>query len=243
MFHHGGWLQPSITRPGIAEFEVPGGLVPAHSTGFMYEGGAEVDASEGYGFVMTYGYGSELGDKGLEVPSLTKRNRSMNNSSLAFRWSYHFESGSAVNEAGIMSSFSYIPVENNIEEDIEQELVGVYINWNFEDVRLISEAFRVNTKVNASLSSNHNSFDNAYAMLDYAYNENISYYARLENTRHDETDAYLQRFPRFVSQRSMLGIRYNLSPKQLIKFEIDRSERFSGDEYYQASVQWSFVYP
>ena len=244
-FHHGGWLQPSITRPGIAEFEVPGGIVPAHSTGLMYEAGAAVRDETGPAFTATFGYTSRLGNDGLEVPELINNNHGMHGTSLAFRLSYHFDEISGGNEAGLLASYNHIPNDMTPSYEIEQALLGGFVNWYAGKLRVISEFYAVRNELLEPLPAGESreNFYNAYVMVDYSMDSNWNIYSRLEDTSGEGDSLYLQNFSKFVSSRSMLGARYSIGRHNLIKFEVDRSERFSGDTYKQISLQWSFVYP
>jgi len=244
-FHHGGWLQPSITRPGIAEFEVPGGIVPAHSTGLMYETGAAVRNETGLALIATFGYTSKLDSDGLEMPKLIENNQGMHSSSLAFRLSYHFDEISGGNEVGLQASYNHISAEMTPLYEVEQALIGGFVNWYLDELRLISEFYAIRNEILEPLPAGDSmeNFYNAYVMLDYSLDSNWNIYSRLEDTSSEGDSLYLKHFSRFVSNRSMLGARYSINRRNLIKFEIDHSKRFSGDSYRQISLQWSFVYP
>jgi len=244
-FHHGGWLQPSITRPGIAEFEVPGGIVPAHSTGLMYEAGAAVRDEKGPAFTVTFGYTSRMDSDGLKVPELIDNNRGMHGTALAARLSYHFDEISGGNEIGLLTSYNHIPTGMTPSYEIEQALLGGFVNWYAGRLRIISEFYAVRNELLEPLPAGESmeNFYNAYVMVDYSMDSNWNIYSRLEDTSGEGGNLYLQHFSKFVSKRSMLGARYSINRNNLIKFEVDNSQRFSGDRYKQSSLQWSFVFP
>ncbi len=244
-YHHGGWLQPTISRPAIAEFETPGGITPAHITGLMYEGGSAVNHREGVAYYISAGYGSSLNEDGLDVPDLVESNRGVHDSSFAFKLAYHFDSFSGGNETGLYSSFNHIPNEMQAPDEIEQFLYGAYINWDFEDIIITSEINKIeSTAINQTThSQSMGYFTNIYVMADYNLTGSWNIYTRIEDTSDDNSNIYVSSFPRFISKRTMLGSRYSLTKNQSIKFELEESERFSGDSYRQISFQWSLVYP
>ncbi len=244
-YHHGGWLQPSINRPAIAEFEVPGGIIPAHSTGLLFEGGATVGNQRGWAYIASYGYTATLDSNGLELPNIIDTERSRHNVSLAFKLSYRFEALAGGNEIGILGSNNHITDRDNAIIENEQSLFGAFFNWHFSDLHIISELYFIeNNLVNfSSVTNGTDEFVNGYIMADYGLNDDWSVYSRLENTKNEEGSLYLGRFPNFVTKRNLLGIRYSINRSQMLKLEIEDSEIFAGDQYQQLSLQWSYVYP
>jgi len=244
-YHHGGWLQPSISRPALSEFEVPGGIIPAHSTGILYEGGAAASNQTGLAYVASYGYTATLDENGLELPNIIDTKRSSDNTSLAFKLSYHFEAFTGGNEIGLMGSSNHISGKDGIIIENEQLLLGAFANWYFSDLHMISELYLINNDMTnqSSVINGTDEFYNGYIIADYGLNDDWSIYSRFENTKDEEGSLYLNNFLNFVTKRSLVGVRYSINRSQIVKFEIEDSETFSGDEYQQIAVQWSFVYP
>jgi len=244
-FHHGGWLQPTITRPAIAEFEVPGGVLPAHTTGLMYEGGSSVNNNEGLAYVASWGYTSAIDESGMDVPDLFVSDRGRHNTSVAFRVSYRFEGISGGDEVGFFSAYNHIPITTGLNDEAEQLHGGLFANWHFSDLKLISEFnFIRNDLINSSsVAIITEDFSNMYIMADYSLNNKWNVYSRLEDTYDEENNEYLSYFTKFVTKRNLMGVRYSINRNQIIKFEINKSKLFSGEDYRQLAVQWSFVYP
>ncbi|HED32838.1 MAG TPA: hypothetical protein ENJ08_01285 [Gammaproteobacteria bacterium] len=244
-YHHGGWLQPTITRPGISEYEVSGGIVPSHTTGIMLEGGSALLSNQNFGYVVTAGYGPELDEDGLKVPELSIRDRGSHNASYAFRTFYKFDGIAHGNEIGLSGSLSHIAAEQKNFTEVEQLLVAAYVNWNFGDLEIISEFVELDSDTinlnGTNVADDH--FHNLYIQGVYALTTKWNLYARAEDTSNASDSTYLVNFPDFVSKRDMLGINYNLTRNQTIKLEVDRTERLSNNAYNQLTVQWSLVYP
>ncbi len=53
-FHHGAFLQTTVSRPGIMAFETSGGLIPNHLTGLLWE---DIDEFGKAGLYYTFGAG------------------------------------------------------------------------------------------------------------------------------------------------------------------------------------------
>jgi len=236
-YHHGGWLQPTITRPGIAEFEVAGGIIPSHTTGIMLEGGSALLNNQNFGYIITAGYGPQLDQDGLQVPDLSLPNRGTHNASYAFRSFYKFDAAAHGNEIGFTGALSHIAAKQQTFTEVEQWLAGAYINWHIGDLTISDTMDDAGNEI----ADDH--FHNAYIQGVYALTTQWNIYARAEDTSGIGDSTYLVNFPKFIRKRNMAGINYNLTRNQTIKLEIDRSERLSGDTYNQLTFQWSFVYP
>jgi hypothetical protein len=169
----------------------------------------------------------------------------MHSSSAAFRVSYRFEGISGGDEIGFFSAYNHIPVTTGSYEEVEQLHGGLFANWHFADLKVITEFnFLSNDLINpASVAIITEDFSNMYIMADYSLNSKWNVYSRLEDTFDEENSQYLNYFSKFVTKRSLMGVRYSINRNQIIKFEINESELFSGDDYRQLAVQWSFVYP
>ena len=244
-YHHGGWLQPTINRPGITDFEFSGGVLPVISTGMAFEGGGAVTNLIGWSYVVNLGITSVLGADGLEAPSLSETDPNIHSTSFSSRLSYKFDSYSGGDEFGVFVSNNHIANKLKTGEEYEQLVLGFFINWNISDLRLTSEVYSVTNELenNQTVAGVTEDFQNAYIMLDYILDDNWNTYARYEDTAGEEKSQYLSNFPMFVLTRSLLGVRYNINRNQTVKFEVEKNELISGEEYSQISAQWNFVYP
>ncbi len=245
-FHHGGWLQPTINRPGIADFEFSGGILPVISTGIILEGGSSINNLGGLAYVVNLGITSVLGKAGLESPNLSETDLDIHDSSFSIRLSYKFDSINGGDEIGVFGSNNHIANSMNANDEFEQQVIGFFMNWWLDDLRFISEIYTVtNTTVSAITVSNKptQNFQNGYAMFDYALNDNWNIYTRFENSAEEKNNQYLSNFSNFVIKRSLFGLRYNINRNQTLKFEIEKNEKFSGLKHNLLTAQWSFVYP
>ncbi len=245
-FHHGGWLQPTINRPGIADFEFSGGILPVISTGITLEGGSSVSNLGGLAYIVNLGITSVLGEDGLESPNASQTDLDIHNSSFSIRLSYKLDSFSGGDEIGIFGSNNHISNSMDVGDEFEQQVIGVYINWWLGDLRFISEIYTVkNTSISTVTVFDEptQDFQNGYVMFDYALNDNWNAYTRFENSAEEENNQYLSIFSNFVTKRSLFGLRYNINRNQTLKFEVESNEKYSGIEHDLLTVQWSFVYP
>lgn len=67
-YHHGVYLQPTIYRPGIIDFEDDGGVIPTHATGLAMETTLN-SASHATHLILNVGLGPQLMPTHLHKPS------------------------------------------------------------------------------------------------------------------------------------------------------------------------------
>ena len=65
-YHHGRYLQPSITRPSIEEWEDEGGVLPQHLEGVLVETRLPLGERRGLTLAAGGGIGPVMGSAGLE---------------------------------------------------------------------------------------------------------------------------------------------------------------------------------
>jgi hypothetical protein len=75
-FHHGAYLQTSITRPAIVDYEDDNGVLPMHLAGLLIEGVKEHDDS-GLGYAIAIATGPELAESTCFVNLLSTPRTSM----------------------------------------------------------------------------------------------------------------------------------------------------------------------
>ena len=66
-------------------------------------------------------------------------------------------------------------------------------------------------------------------------------YSRIELTFSDAGDEYLALFPKFVSDKLLGGIRYDITHYSALKFEIS-ANRTRREDFFEIGFQWSFMF-
>ena len=69
-YHHGQYLQTSITRPALEEWEDDGGTAPAHISGVLLESDFQRSDESALGVAASFGYAPILEDGALEAQEL-----------------------------------------------------------------------------------------------------------------------------------------------------------------------------
>lgn len=235
--HHGTYLQTSISRPGIEAFEGGGGVLPTHFTGLLWEG-----AQEHAGGTVHYALAAGLG------PRLEQRLVALDVADPE----HGHGSGVVVNiswrpmpfdprQIGVFAARSRLHQHAGEDSSFEQDVVGVYANWNWSKLRMIAAAFHVGGAFDDA--GGDESFGNAYLQFEHAIGARWTPYARVERSWDVDPNApYLGRFRRFVSRRDLLGLRFELSTRQALTLEVSDFRTLASDGE-RVALQWSAYFP
>lgn len=239
--HHGGYLQTTISRPAISEFEEKGGIIPAHLSGALIDGRyARGDGA--WHYFVGAGFSPTFGEPGLEAPKIFSGSRGAHDTSLSLRVGW-LPDTVVTNEVGFFVSRNHLDSDIAGIVEIEQLYGGIYFNWEIERFSLLSEAYYIGNEIYQSPTPVRDGFANVYLQLGYTLNNALALNGRIEQSWGNQGDAYLAYFPSFVYQKRVLSLRYDVVRSHALKFEFERSHRQSGYSYNQASIQWSFVFP
>ncbi len=237
-YHHGVYLQPSITRPGIAEYEDGGGILPMHTTGLLLDGSRELDQNR-WNYEIAAGIGPALTNM-LTPFSLTEREK---HGGLSISAKLGFQAlDNDTNEMGVFGSYTEIPIYNSTFTQAKQILTGGFYDQQWGQWRIASELTLVHTRMETASQVSSSTFANLYIHGEYKISEKLAAYGRLESSANAH-NAYLQMFPGFISARTLIGGRWEPLSKQAIKLEVSRNKRQDDHNYNELGVQWSMVFP
>jgi len=238
-FHHGAFLQTTISRPGIMTFETAGGALPNHLTGFLFEGVHEFSKA---GLYYTLGAGAG--------PGLTNRLRPLNilepggshRPAASFRLGYQPISYGA-DEIGISAAYTEIPIDLDNLNQTKQFVASVYANLQFDSIHVLSEAVYVHNRLNSYRGGRtENDFINAYGQLEWNFRPEWTLFGRVEGTFGGNNDPYLDLFPKYVEDRFLGGMRYTLNRNMALKVEVSQ-DHLRNDRFGQVMFQWSALFP
>ena len=242
--HHGDFLQPSLTRPSIANYEDEYGPIPSHISGFMLEsartsGDAEIIYTAGIGIGPSYN--STLHPLNLLNPKKPGK------LAASFRLGYHPEVGNP-DQFGAAVSYARIPVMDVPEiNEVRQTTLSTFLNMERNKFHLIGELFVFKNRVSGLGSTTSFTTLSAYLQPEYKLGESgrTTLYGRIEGTPNAEKDEYLNLFPEFSRSQALLGLRFDLTPSQTIKVEAGKSHRLDPNELHInfISAQWSMIFP
>jgi hypothetical protein len=237
-YHHGAFLQTSISRPGIVEFEDNGGIIPIHQAGFLAEG--TLDRGEGaLGYLLSLATGPEFTD---ELESLDVLNPGSKARDISATLNLYLESElNPSSRVGLFVNYTEIPASTIGVSEIQQTITGVYGSWEFSGWRWLGASFYVRNQFERSTRSETDAFFNAYLQAEYDLNDRWAFYSRIEGTAGDDGDAYLALFPKFVKDRVLGGIRLDFASRNALKLEISAIHMHQNN-FVQVMLQWSAMF-
>ena len=246
-YHHGQYLQTSISRPGLGVFEDFGAIVASHSTGGLFETGHIFDDLSGFKGAFSIGTAPLLGNDGLLEPLDLLDPDNGHHLAYHFRFSYlpdYFKD----NKIGVVASYADINTENQVVlrnslvDDVEQFKIGAFFNWQYENWRFLGTVSQIFNRVKRRAGILDGSFTNGYVQTEYEINTHWTVFGRLEESFSEKKSAYLELLPKFVTSRYMAGVRFDFLEKHAITLEVSRVENLAHD-FAQVRLQWSTVLP
>jgi hypothetical protein len=238
LFHRETYLQTTIHRPGIIEFEDEGGILPAHITGLSMEDTWNLGDND-LNYRFTLGLGPILKQQHLVPYDLLKFNSDSHR--LAFTALVSDQSArDSFKDSGLFLGHAIIPSQANSLSKIKQTVLGAYTNVGLEtNLLLRTSVFYVVDDVEL-LNGSYKKSSFAYAYLQPEYNLDSTWtlYGRVELNSGAEDDLYVQQIPAFIRQRALIGARYQMRNSQVIKFEIAELQQF-GQRFQAVEMQWS----
>ena len=241
LFHRETYLQTTIHRPGIIEFEDEGGVLPAHITGFSMEDNLVV-GTQGFNYRFTIGLGPGLKDQHLVPFDILKANQGSHDLTLTAIISDQ-SGGDSFKDSGLFISHAIIPSQAGGIDQNKQTVLGVYTNYGMgSNIVWRGSAFLVAD--NMELTGGNTKKDTyLYGYLQPEYNANVSWtlYGRLEANSGAEDDLFVQQIPSFISERILAGARYQMENSQAIKFEVSKLKQY-GERFVAAEIQWSAAF-
>ncbi len=240
-YHHGAYLQTSIDRPALFDFEEFGGVLPSHASGVTIEG--ELWSEERIiSYVIDAGLGPTLGERHLEPFDLLDPDHGTHKPSIGLQLSLQ-SPNSVVDETGLFIAHTVITTEQGPLEEIQQTALGIYAVRAIDAYTLSSSLVFVHDREeDTSGSTDSESFWFAYLQAERSLHANWTVYGRAEGTQDAKDNLFIQQIPAFIYSRGLLGVRYQLGQHQSVKFELAKQDQY-GEHFYQTSLQWSAAIP
>lgn len=240
-FHHGTYLQTSVSRPGIAEFESGDGPLPTHFTGLLWEGSTEV-VNGALHYSLGLGAGPVLNGK-LDPFDVTHPDDHGHDHETGAVFNFNWRPAPhGRNQVGVFAGRTDIEDSTGVFDHTKQTLYGLYGDWHWDRLRLLGAWFRVSNSIEG-INAPDEDFSAAYLQGEYGLGTRTTAYARVETTNDARADAlYLGRFKSFVTERTLAGLRIELTDRQALKVELATRESF-GVETERITVQWSAFFP
>lgn len=243
VYHHSPYLQTSISRPQIMEYEDDGGLLTTHIWGLLADhtitkGNKEWQLEFGFGAAPT------VTTTGLKPIAALDPKPINNRMAAEFAVSYMPDVFST-NEVGIFASTMELPSDRTDVEHVRQTQAGTYISWSMNQLRTISSIFAVHSNVQSPTDeTKSHTFYSGYFHLEYQLLPKWRPYIRYEGSIGTKNDPYINLFTTGLpNSKIVAGLRFDVTSHQGITFEAIRSEGEYTHHYNQFMLQWSAMFP
>jgi hypothetical protein len=228
-YHHGAWLEPTVTRPLLAEFEgQPDAFLPMHNSGLELGGRVDLDATHlEYACILSNGRG--------EMPS-DKQKVADGNDEKGVILSLDWVLPSARTRMGLAAQFDEAPGDSAsavpaLTEGTDLVIGSAYVQVPIGPLETWAEVAALQDET----SFDGNSYEHlgAFVQLLWPLSEGTwTPYGRIDLKSMDEGDPYLAQEDRDLDQlRATLGTRYDFASQAALKLEAifgERDERGSG---------------
>jgi hypothetical protein len=250
-FHHGQYLQTSITRPSLEQWEDESGASPSHITGLNFELDHELDNEAALGFSLAAGLAPKFDDHEL-VPFDILDPRSGHGPSLSMRTSYRPDMFSST-QYGFVASWNEInvvPGENPALAELDrinQLAAGIFADAQWQNLRLIGSIVYHSNELRYLDGNVTDDYLLAYLQPEYSISDDLIIFGRVDIGDGEDDSEYLHFLPAFLAHRNMVGARWDFARFQSLTFEFAdtsrQGENFSHEHFKELRVQWSAVFP
>jgi len=241
-YHHGNYLQTSISRPEVARFEDEGGLFPNHVTGLLLDT-THTSGNRAFDYSLLVGVGPELragNNAELHFASPANVVDGKHKFNITGRFAYRPDSASD-NQVGLFASYVKIPVAKSVYDTLELTIAGVFSSWQLVDLTLTGALYLVRDELSNG-EEKDGDFASGYVQADYLALEAWTPYVRLEQSFGDDNDPYIRLMTDFIPKRQILGMRWDFTPRQALKLEFSRNH-VSSKTYGETLLSWSAAFP
>ncbi len=241
-YHHGTYIQTSISRPGIVAFEDYGGVIPMYTSGLLLIKDVLLQQQK-LNVSLSIGFGPTMENRSLQPMKIFSPGGETYHENLTARISYYPDIFGET-QFSLFAGHTRMEGDKVSASEIVQKQLGASLVIEAPGYMILGSAFHIENRLKpvGSGIDKHNHFFNAYLQTEFSLSENWTGYARLEDTRHHDNDPYLALIPEFIEQREALGLRYDFSRKQALTLEIRHDHQSRMKNHYLA-VQWSALLP
>jgi hypothetical protein len=244
--HHGQYLQTSISRPAIDEWEDLGGVIPQHFTGVLLESGRTVFSKWKFRTAVAAGIAPQITAEGLEPFDLLGPDSHRHQMGYQGRASLHpgefTESGAGI----VLASDNLTAVELLAPQlpgfdHVDLKLVGLFATYAPARWKVTSTVYYADTRLYYGPSRKADSFIVGYLEAECPLARNLTGFARWEDSYGANGSPYLHLFEQFARSRRVAGLRWDFVKSQALTLQYANSHTLDG-RYSDIRVQWSAAF-
>ncbi len=243
--HHGQYLQTSISRPWIEEWEDLRGPLPQHFTGALLESTHSLAGGWRLRTSIAGGIAPKLTNDGLEPFDLVHPD-SHHRMGYQVRTSIHpdefSESGVglllALDQIAVDGLAGRIPYAGGLDH-VDLQLIGAFGTYAGEGWKLNGTVYRARTDLHYPFASTvSDSFWVGYIAAERRVMRDLTGFVRFEEAGSTGDSPYLRLFEQFVRTRYLGGIRWDFLERQALTLQVTKSQVLNG-HFSDVRLQWS----
>ncbi len=244
--HHGRYLQTTITRPAIEEWEDLGGVLPQHFTGALLESGKTLSGDWRLRTAVGAGIAPQITPDGLVPFDLLHPDSNRHQVGYQARASVHpgefTETG-----FGILLAVDDLTTVGLTEpqwialDHVNLKLIGAFGTYAAADWKVTATVYHADTRLYYSTSQRDGHFDVGYVQAERRVLRDFTLYARWEDSYGSGSASYLRLFDRYARNRQVGGLRWDFVSRQALTLQVTRSHTLEG-HYSDVRLQWSAAF-
>jgi hypothetical protein len=248
--HQGQYLQTSVTRPSIDEWEDLGGVLPQHFTGVLVESSQALSDTWQLRTAVGAGIAPQISGEGMEPFDLLHPDSERHRMGYQARASLH---PGDVTETGfgLLAAHDDMPgVElepGNVStplmlglDHVQLTLYGLFGTYAGSSWKVLSAAYYADARLYYTGYRINDSFTVGYAQLERRLGRDLTGYARWEDSI-SAGHNYLELFERYARSRHVAGLRWDLARHQALTVEYADTHKLHGS-YSTIRLQWSAAF-
>jgi hypothetical protein len=238
-FNHSAFLQTSVHRPDIVNFEDHGGVLPMHAAGIMSDG--EQAIGEGnLEYTFIYGAGAKLAENELTSTRLIDIREEGLGINLFGKIAYQPDELSQTH-FGLFGGYSELTPTGELDTSVDQVVGGAYFHTSWLKSRVYGGVFYSHNTVKTD-TTKKDYFVAGYLHGEYELPLSFVTYLRHEESYNAQNNVYINLLTPLAIRKETVGLRYDITKSHAISAEVSLSQL---EEHRQihSSLQWSAVFP
>lgn len=240
-YHHGVYLQTSISRPAIESWEDESGIMPQHVEGLLAESRISLAGSRGLKIAASAGIAPVLEDGELEPFDVLNPRDDDRGISFGLQLAYlpEYSSNDGI---GLVASHSEILLGGGGGSDrqghVDLDVAGLFVDVGNGPWQATSTVYWVRSAITAPGQGASDRFVSGYFQLQRRFGSVLTGLARIEASSGAARSAYVALLDDFVDRRNVVDLRWDFAPHHALTFEWADTGTLH-DSYQEFRLQWS----
>ncbi len=232
-FHHGTQIQTTIERPVFLRFEYDRGILPVHAVGIWVGGRYRIPS-----LAVQYGLMVANGDTTFQT-TLDPNNVGDNNPNKQISLQLRVNP-SRLPGFGIGVSGNFGKVQGDLlTGEVSQQIYSGDLEYTGRSVEFLSEYYAVRNR--EEREGTHTS-PLYFVQFGLILTDRLIPYSRYERMSIQEGDPYFAALRASDLEKTLVGLRYNLTPESSLKAEVQWIDPTTGDRFLKYAAQWAFEF-